>query len=427
MGLLASIALGPSLFPTLWHQFDKIIVYFWASLTVISCGWAFSLPLTAATIAHTLFSHYIPFIILIGTLFVISGGIHITVKGKASPSLNTLFLLIGALIANFVGTTGAAILLIRPFIALNKFRKNKTHTIVFFIFTVANVGGCLTPLGDPPLFLGFLEGVPFFWPLLNLWKPALILILPLLLIFWLIDSYYFHHDPKIQDTTHFHSQISVTIKGLHNICLLGLVIASILLCANWADCPHYAIFSVHLSGADLLRDAVLLTLALVSWHFTSGIIHHYNHFDWAPLKEVVHVFLGIFITIVPVMGMLKAGYDGPFSSLLRFIEPPSAPLYFWLTGILSSFLDNAPTYLVFFFMAGGKASVLTTSLSHILQAISLGAVFMGAITYIGNAPNFMVRSIAEKAGIKMPSFIGYMGWSLIILGPLFLMLTFIFF
>lgn len=428
IGLLLSIAIFPVLAPEFWHKCDGKISFGWSGLIICSCFAGFGFSLTIHEVLHTVFHHYIPFVILLATLFTMSSGVHLTVRGKASPLLNVLILAIGAVLTNIIGTTGASMLLIRPILTVNKFRRYRTHVVVFFIFIVANIGGSLTPLGDPPLFLGFLEGVSFFWPLKNLWGPALMILIPLLIMFWLVDHYYFMHDEKISDPEHFEGRISLKISGKRNLFFLFLAVFSVLLSGLWIDSGFVHILGVDLLLSDVLRDVVLIVLTVASWQVTPGTIRHYNHFSWSPLIEVSKIFFGIFITIIPVMHMLKAGAQGPFYWLVSFANPegsPSSFIYFWLTGVLSAFLDNAPTYLVFFYMAGGDVATLMGNLAPILTAISAGAVFMGAMTYIGNAPNFMVKSIAEKAGVKMPSFFMYMVWSSICLLPLFAIMSWI--
>lgn len=428
VGLLLSLSVLPVFASSFWHKYDGAMIALWSALVIVGLLVAFGPQVTTYELMSTILHHYLPFITLIAALFVISGNIHLTVRGKASPLMNVSLLFSGALLANFIGTTGAAMLLIRPLLKLNKFRKYRTHVIVFFIFLVANIGGVLTPLGDPPLFLGFLQGIDFFWPLKTLFLPFVFVSGPLLFIFWLLDHYFFYHDPRVHAPQHFHGEALLTISGKRNIVFLLLVIVSVLLSGLWSEAGEASVFGVKLPWQDILRDIVLVILAIASWKITPGTVRHYNHFSWAPLKEVAKVFLGIFVTILPVIHMLKAGLDGPFKSLLAFANPggqPSSFIYFWLTGILSAFLDNAPTYLVFFFMAGGQPDQLMGPLSLTLEAISLGAVFMGALTYIGNAPNFMVKAIAEKSGIQMPSFFMYMVWSGCFLVPLFALLSLI--
>jgi Na+/H+ antiporter NhaD/arsenite permease-like protein len=429
-GLLLSIALAPLLAENFWHKHYGKITFFWSVGIILPLYYSF--PSSAATHAllETMLHHYIPFVCILAALFTISGGIHLTIKGQATPHTNTIFLAIGMLLASAIGTTGASILLIRPFIALNKFRRFKTHLVIFFIFLVSNIGGSLTPLGDPPLFLGFLNGIDFFWPTTALFQPFLTVSSIVLLLFWIVDRYYFMHDPRIEDPEHTPDTSRFTVYGKRNFIFLGITVLTILLSGIYQNNASLSIAGVFLLVSDLLRDIILIIIAVISFVITPKKVHHYNHFTWEPFKEVSKLFAGIFITILPVIAMLKAGKSGALAPLVDLVNPGGFPdnlRYFWFTGALSSFLDNAPTYLVFFHMAGGDPAQLMTTLSTTLTAISAGSVFMGAITYIGNAPNFMVKSIATHAHVQMPSFFGYMIWSFIFLVPSFLLLSWIYF
>lgn len=429
-GFLLSLSLMPLFAEEFWHKHDGKIAAAWSGIVLVALIFHFGFSIVFKDFIKTMLTHYIPFIFLGGALYTITSGVHIAVKGKATPLMNAGILIAGGLLANIFGTTGASILLIRPMISLNKYRQRKTHIVIFFIFIVANIGGSLTPLGDPPLFLGFLEGVPFFWTVKNMLLPFLMVLTPLILIFMIIDSYYFKHDAKIEDPDHFEGGMKVSITGRLNLIFLCMITVIIVMTGLWDDSGDIYAFGVPISLSDIWLCIGLLTLSFASWQTTSGTIRHYNNFTWGPLKEVAIVFAAIFITLMPVSAMLHLGEKGPFAGLAHLVSPDGIPIaqtYFWLTGALSAFLDNAPTYLLFFYLAGGKAPELTTALSHILAAISCGAVFMGAMTYIGNAPNFMVRAIAVKAGVKMPSFLGYMAWSCGILLPIFGLLSLIYF
>ena len=315
-----------------------------------------------------------------------------------------------------MGTTGAAMLLIRPLIRANKWRENKTHIIVFFIFLVANIGGSLTPLGDPPLFIGFLKGIDFFWTTQHMFLPMLFVSSILMVLFYFIDNYYYN---KELDNKPPKQSVNFSIQGKINFILLLGVITSVILSGIYTnDLGFISIFDNKLKISFLLRDILLFSLAIISYKITSIDLRKENGFTWFPIMEVAKLFAGIFITVIPALSILGENKE-IFSSL-------SSNVYFWLTGILSAFLDNAPTYLVFFTSTGLTPEVLMQSI-EILLVISSGAVFMGAMTYIGNAPNFMVRSIAEENKIKMPGFFGYMAWSTLILVPIFLLYSFIWF
>jgi Na+/H+ antiporter NhaD/arsenite permease-like protein len=373
---------------------------------------------------------YIPFIVLITSLFVTTGGIHLSADWYGNPKSNALILLSGTFLASIIGTTGASMLLIRPIIRANAWRQHTLHTIIIFIFLVANIGGSLTPLGDPPLFLGFLEGVPFFWPTTHMFLPMILLSSCVLVFYYFLDNYYYQKETQQSPYKEKHSGSRIQFKGRRNFYFLGGIIGGVLLSGFWHPGITFNFLGIDLHIENLVRDIILLLMTLLSLVTTNDTIRQSNHFSWDPLIEVIKIFFGIFVTVSPVIAILKAGNEGALKSFMEMVtsnNQPYNPAYFWLTGLFSSFLDNAPTYYVFFYMAGGNVAELTTSLSTTLTAISTGAVFMGAMTYIGNAPNFMIKSIAEKQGIKMPSFFGYIAWSAAILLPLFLLVNFVFF
>ncbi len=430
--ILLSIALCPLLMPRFWHHHFGKITAFWTALFLIPFTMTFGSSATIHTIAHALVEEYIPFILLLLALYTISGGILVWGNLHGSAKLNTTMLAIGTALASVMGTTGAAMLMIRPLIKANDNRKHNVHVIVFFIFLVANIGGGLTPLGDPPLFLGFLKGVDFMWTVQHMMIPVLISVAILLTVFYFLDSYYYTKEDELKpkDPT---PDSDLKIFGLFNFLLLAGVVGAVLLSGMWKpDHPGFEIFGSTYALQNLTRDAILLVLTAVSLLITSKPIRAGNEFNFEPIAEVGKLFLGIFITIAPVLAILKAGESGALASVVSLVHDSSGnplnSMYFWMTGILSAFLDNAPTYLVFFNMAGGDAHTLMNGhLFHTLLAISMGSVFMGALSYIGNAPNFMVKAIAEQRGIKMPSFFGYMAWSFIVLVPLFALHTVIFF
>jgi Na+/H+ antiporter NhaD/arsenite permease-like protein len=432
-GLLLSIALFPLVLPHIWHRHYGKIALAWTAGIVIPLSYSQGLGTTSMILLETLLSHYLPFIILIMALYVISGNMTIHLKARPRPTTNTIILASGALLANFIGTTGAAMLLIRPLLAINQVRRYKTHILIFFIFLVCNVGGCLTPLGDPPLFLGFLNGVSFFWVSEHLLLPFVTVLLPLLGIYWVIDCVYFRKEEGIHPVSasmRTSPMGTVRIEGGIHFIFLGLAVIFVLLSGVWH--PNWAIpiGPLALSVEEAVRDIGLVGVAVLSFKVGVPRIRQQNGFSWEPLAEVAKLFAAIFITAVPVIAILQAGENGALRSLIAWVNKDGQPLpaaYFWLTGILSAFLDNAPTYLIFFNTAGGQASKLMQEGALTLTAISCGAVFMGALTYIGNAPNFMVKAIAETKGIPMPSFLGYLGWSCSILLPIFILLTYLFF
>ena len=429
-GLLLSIALCPLLTPQFWHHHFGKLATAWGLAFLLPCAVFYGMPTAVAGAAHAFLAEFIPFIILITSLFVVAGGICVRGNLHGTPALNTGILAIGTLLASVMGTTGAAMLMIRPIIRANDNRKHAAHIVVFFIFLVANAGGSLTPLGDPPLFLGFLKGVDFFWTVRHVFPETLFLCVSLLGIFYLLDSYYYHRREEIAavDPT---PDSRIWFEGKANFALLAAVVGMVLVSGFWKPGMVFYVLGTPVELQNLLRDLALIGVILLSLAVTPASARAGNDFSWGPVAEVGKLFAGIFITIIPVIAMLRAGEAGAFGAVVRAVTGPSGQpvdaMYFWATGILSSFLDNAPTYLVFFNTAGGDAQQLMTTMASTLAAISCGAVFMGANSYIGNAPNMMVKAIAEERGIRMPSFFGYMAWSCAILVPLFILMTFIFF
>ncbi|HXV13138.1 MAG TPA: sodium:proton antiporter [Candidatus Krumholzibacteria bacterium] len=429
VGILLSIALFPLFAPRFWHHHFPKVSAFWALALAVPFVWFFQ-NAALHEIAHIFLVDYIPFIILLWALYTVSSGILLTGTLDGSPRQNTLIIASGTLIASFIGTTGASMVLIRPLLRAISWRRHKAHIVVFFIFLVSNIGGSLTPLGDPPLFLGFLHHVPFFWTF-NLAPAMLFMAVPLLAVFYLIDRRYHAREEKAPER----ASAVMGIRGWQNFLCLGGIVAAVLMSGVWK------LGSVHVLGVEMkiegiLRDVLLIVLGVTSLKTTSPAIHKDNQFSWFPIKEVAILFAGIFMTIIPALAILKAGTHGALKPLVELADQPES--YFWLTGVLSSFLDNAPTYLTFFNTALGALAPglpepqavqqLIHMHGHYLHAISCGAVFMGANTYIGNAPNFMVKSIAEEAGVRMPSFFGYLfKYSIPFLIPLFLIATFIFF
>jgi Na+/H+ antiporter NhaD/arsenite permease-like protein len=429
VGILLSIAIMPLAVPSFWHHHFGKVSAAWALIFLVPFAVLFGLPTAIYEAMHTLILEYIPFIILLLALFTVTGGIRVSGNLHGSPSMNTTLLAIGTVLAGWMGTTGAAMLLIRPLIRANDDRKHKVHVFVFFIFLVANIGGALTPLGDPPLFLGFLKGVDFFWPTAHLFIEMLICAIVLLAIFYGLDSYWYRKEGHLQrDPT---PDSPVAIQGGLNILLLLGIVGTVLMSGTWKPGISWSVNHVEVELQNLVRDVLLIAIAMASIRFTSAEIRKGNDFSWAPIAEVAKLFAGIFLTIIPAIAILKAGKAGAMEPLVSLVNradgTPIDAWYFWLTGALSSFLDNAPTYLVFFNLAGGDAATLMGTMAGTLAAISCGAVFMGANTYIGNAPNFMVKSIVESSGIRMPSFFGYMAWSCGILLPLFVVVTLVFF
>ena len=414
--MLLFIAIGPLFFHHWWEENkNKLIV----SLVL---GVPTAIYLIASGLTHDLMHQmifdYIPFIVLLGSLFVITGGIQLKGDIEAKPAINTLFLAIGAILASFMGTTGAAMLLIRPVIKTNSERKFKVHTILFFIAIVANAGGMLTPLGDPPLFLLYLRGAPFEW-FFHLTKEWAFVNGMLLVIYYLFDTYYHKKEP-ISNVVKDHTQIEkLSLSGTYNfIFLIGIVASVAFLNQNYLQIiqtnPYFA----------FIREAVMLVFTGMSLYFTPKLLRLNNKFTWTPIIEVAFLFLGIFATMVPALLWLRGN-----ASTLGI---DSVAMFYYATGGLSSFLDNAPTALAFHNLAVGMVEPGATGLvagiaEEYLAAISLGAVFFGAMTYIGNGPNFMVKAIAEENNISMPSFFGYIfKFSVIVLLPLYILTQLLF-
>ena len=461
VGILLSIAIFPLVAPHFWHHHYGKVSAFWALL--------FAIPFLLAyqghafhEILHIYLKDYIPFIILLWALFTVAGGILVEGAPVGTPFANLILLIVGTFLASWIGTTGASMVLVRPLIRMNKYRKSKVHLVIFFIFLVSNIGGSLTPLGDPPLFLGFLHGVPFFWTF-NIFSEMALLSGMLLGGFFLFDFLMFRKEgwhnkmhlksfgfevPEGMDELDLKekyelerngqkTQVSTAvmkIKGLHNIVFLLGVIGGVLF-SGLVHLGKVDVLGIHLEIESIVRDLFLILMGLLSLKTTDWKIREGNEFTWFPIVEVAKLFAGIFMTIIPALAMLKAGASGHLGFIIEAVKEPWH--YFWITGSLSSFLDNAPTYLTFlntalgqFFAGIPESQAVASLISHqeiYLKAISTGAVFFGAMTYIGNAPNFMVKSIAEEQNIKMPSFFGYMIYSILILIPSFVLITWVFF
>ncbi|MDP2256040.1 MAG: sodium:proton antiporter [Polaromonas sp.] len=430
-GLLLSIALLPLLAPFFWHHHFGKVSAAWSLAFLLPFAMIYGPGLAGISFMHALLAEYIPFIFLLTALFTVAGGIHIRGNLHGGPGLNTAILATGAVLASFMGTTGASMLLIRPLIRANDNRAHKAHVVVFFIFIVSNAGGSLTPLGDPPLFLGFLKGVDFFWTVRHIFPETLFLVGSLLGIFYALDMWFYRQREEVAPLDPTPDTGRIGFDGAANFWLLGAIAGLVLLSGFWKSPVVFSIAGTDVGLPGLVRDAGLVAITLLSLKITAAKVHADNQFSWGPMAEVAKLFAGIFLTIIPVIAMLKAGASGPFgavvSSVTRPDGSPDPAMYFWAAGALSSFLDNAPTYLVFFNTAGGDPQAMMTTFASTLAAISAGAVFMGANTYIGNAPNLMVKAIAEDRDVKMPSFFGYMLWSGAVLIPLFIIMTFIWF
>lgn len=436
--MLLSIAVGPLALPHFWHHHFGKVAVFWGLAFLVPFALTYGFSLALYEFLHAMLLEYVPFIILLFALFTVAGGIRLKGSLVGTPLVNVGILFIGTALASWMGTTGAAMLLIRPLLRANAHRKYKVHSVVFFIFLVANIGGSLTPLGDPPLFLGFLAGVDFFWTLTHMFVPMLVAAAILLVLYFVVDTFLYGKEGKPVPPGSGDGERLGLEGALVNLPLLACIVGGVLMSGMWNPGVEITVYEVHMELQNIARDLLLLGIAGLSWVLTSKKSRELNDFNWGPIEEVAKLFLGIFLSMIPALAILKSGTDGALASVINMVSvngQPNNTMFFWLTGALSSFLDNAPTYLVFFNTAGGLSGVETKMVAdHLmgpwaptLLAISAGAVFMGANTYIGNAPNFMVRSISEDMGVKMPSFFGYMAWSVGILIPIFILMTFIFF
>ena len=435
-GILLCIALFPLVKPTWWEEHQAPVVLAWSLAFIVPFVMGFGAHHTAEVVLECLINDYLTFIVLLFGLFCVAGNITLEGDLAGSPRINVGLLLFGTLLSSWVGTTGASMLMVRPIIKMNSWRKRKRHIMIFFIFLISNIGGCLTPIGDPPLLMGFMRGVPFFWSLRLL--PILAFNAAVLLfVFYHLDMRAYRKDiaegrkPDISKPG-----TEIRIAGLHNLIFLAAIVVAVLLSGTLPSLPLFRnadgtvrgipiLGEVTLTWPAVIEIAIILASAWLSFRTTSAKVRTENHFTWGAIKEVAILFIGIFITMQPALMILKAngaslGLDSPYQM-------------FWATGALSSFLDNTPTYLVFLTTAGslgfteGIATALGTVPAKMLVAISCGAVFMGANTYIGNAPNFMVKSISDENGVRMPSFFGYILWSLGFLIPVFILDTLIFF
>jgi Na+/H+ antiporter NhaD/arsenite permease-like protein len=433
LGLILSIALFPLIFPKFWSKHYGLVSFVWGAITLIGLGFTLGFDISLHALIVVLFEQFFPFIFLLLSLFTITGGINLKSNLAGNPRLNTLILLIGAILASWLGTTGAAVLLIRPLISANSWRIHRVHTIIFFIFIVANIGGSLTPIGNPPLLMGFISKVPFFWPLTKLLAPTALACTILLVVYFLVDSYFYKKETAKPVSA---TKSVISIKGGWNFLLLAGVICAVLISSqDWGIA--FTLYHVPMPTSELIEILIMIAITIVSIKITRKETREANQFSWHPILEVGKIFAAIFICMAPLIAMLRAGANGPMAIIIDSLSANGQPInemYYWFAGGLSATLDSAPAYLVFFHTAAAPAAALgmaphaymTGVMPSTLFAITMGASFMGAITYIGNAPNMMIQSIAEDDGIKMPSFFGYMLWSVCILVPLFILIQLIY-
>lgn len=434
LGIILSIAIFPLVSPDLWSRHYGKISAIWALIIVVGIGITKGVGVTLHNLAQVMFEQFLPFIALLLALFTITGGIKIRGSIKGTPRFNTIMLAVGAIMASWLGTTGAAVLFIRPLLKANEHRHNKVHTILFFIFIVGNIGGSLTPVGNPPLLMGYISHIPFFWTLTHLLAPTFITTVMMLGIYFLIDLYYFK---KQKSHMHEVDYTRLGIDGALNLLLLVFTIAAVVISSNDFG-TAFTLFGVEVNRGEIFELVALGLLTWASIKVTNKEIRVYNNFTWHPIMEVGKIFTCIFIAMSPLIAILRAGESGAMAGLIHSLTDaagnPANGVYYWASGMLSAFLDSAPAYLVFFNIAAAPADAagilpnvyMATNIPVTLLAITMGASFMGALSYIGNAPNMMIKAIAEENGVKMPSFFGYMLWSFGIMIPIFFLMQWLF-
>jgi Na+/H+ antiporter NhaD/arsenite permease-like protein len=429
VGLLLTIAILPMVAGKHWPRHYPKWAAIWTAAFLLPAIVLHGPGAIIATLVATELHEYLPFILLLFALYVVTGGIHISGSPRPSAALNTGILAAGTLLAGVIGTIGAPLLLIRPLMRINRGRRNQAHLYAFFIPLVANIGGALSPLGNPPLLVGYLAGVPFLWPLKHLWAPTLVLSAGLLVTFFVVDGLMMRR-PQPPPREVVEESAKFGVQGRINFVFLLLVIATVLIDDFWPTAPILHPDGVPWNVAELAGDLLYVVWALLSLAATPTRARELNDFDWEPIVEVAILFAAIFITLIPVIGIIAAGAHGPLAPLVHALMGDGKPdnlLFYGATGILSGFLDNTPTYLVFFHFAGGNPAVLTTTLAVTLGAISAAASYFGAISYLGNAPNLMVKSMAEAHGVRMPSFFAYTGFAILITGPWLALVALLFF
>lgn len=428
LGILLSIAIMPLTLKHFWeHHYGKVAL-FWSLVAVVGIALAQGVSVSVHGALDTMLNTFLPFICLLLALFTVTGGIKFHGTFSGSPAINVCIMLIGAALSNVIGTTGAAVLLIRPLLQANAWRMKKVHTILFFIFIVGNIGGSLTPVGNPPLLMGFIKKVDFFWPTIKLLMPTLFSVGILLAMYYAFDTYIYRNEPKHELIRI--KKVPFSIEGGQNLVFVPLIVGAAF-ASSFDFGTAFTLFHVDVSVALVGEVAALLGITVLSMKLTSKETRKRNGFTWGPIAEVAKLFAGIFITMEPLIAMLKAGADGPMGFIIRSLSDsagkPVNAMYFWFSGILSGFLDSAPAYLVFFNTASCQAQnpalYMMTTAEPTLFAITAGASFMGALSYIGNAPNMMIKAIAEETDVQMPSFFGYCLWAFAVLTPVFLLVT----
>jgi Na+/H+ antiporter NhaD/arsenite permease-like protein len=430
LGLLLTIAVAQTAWPALWQRHYITITGLWVVAAVLPLIARFGATGVIA-LDRLLILDYAPFVVSIAALYIIAGGIHIRSRMSGHPGENAILLAFGTLASGILGTPGATLLYLPVLLKSNSWRRHKTHTVLFLIFLVSNIGGGLSPIG-PPLLLGYLKGIPFLWTVRMMLLPTAFVSAVLIAVYIALDSMLlFPREEPEARASHREVHNVLGLEGAGNLLLLGGAIGLQILCGSWQTSIAVRFAGVTMPAPDILRLLGLAALAGASLASTPKAIRAANEFSWLPMKEVVVVFAGIFATILPILAILETGANGALGGLIRMATgadgQPINWAYFTASGILSGFLDNAPTFLVFFNAAGGDPVALTGSKALTLVAISAGAAFWGSLTYVGNAPNFMVRTMSQQRGVPMPSFIAYLAWSGAILLPAFALTAWVFF
>lgn len=429
LGIIFSMSFIPLISGKFWNQYSRQIFIFWTLTYIICAGYVFSVPSILLSVIDAIFSDYVSFIIQISTLFIVSGGIFINLAVRSTPIFNSVFLFGSSLLAGWIGTTGTATLMIRPILRANSHRHYRVHLMVFFIFLVANIGGAFSPLGDPPLFVGFTNGIDFFWFAKHLYPYIFGTLFFLCVLFFLIDTQLLKVEKRIRKKSKLSEnedgeENEFCVKGKFNIVLLALVLITVIFCNFNAE---FTVWEKNYNWSSVARNIILLIISWTSLKFTRRSIRERNNFSLAPIQEVAELFAGIFITATPIIEMLHQGSNGSLKWIFEQITHNGEFVLqkcFWISGLLSSILDNTPTFLIFFHLTSGNAQDLMTTHASLLTSFSIATVFMGALTYIGNAPNLMVKSISRNYGVKVPSFLEYMLWSFGILTPVFIIISY---
>lgn len=430
LGLLLTIALGPSLFPRIWRAHAGKLAFVWATLAVAPLAALYGMPIISAELVRLMLKDYASFMVLMVTLYVVAGGLLLTGNLRGTPLTNVALLAAGTVLASVIGTMAAVVILIRPLIRANAHRLHNVHVIVFFIFLVANVGGALSWFGDPPLYAGFQRGVAFFWTTEHILLETAVAVGALLVLFVVLDLILFLRDRRVATVGESVPARDLRLRGQLNIVLIIAIICTLYISEAWDSGIAFEFHGTSFALQQILRDVVLLLIAVISLILTREEHREVNGFSWEPIAIVAILYAAIFVCLIPVLAMMRAGPAGSFDWLMSAVDGETGAAqavgYFWVSGLLSAVISNVPSYVLLFEGTGGNAATLVGTLAPTLAAISLGTVFMGALSYIGNAPNYIVYDIALERGIKMPGFFGYLLWSGAFLVPILVLVTYVF-